>query len=57
MRREHFYRNKKALKRSAAGAALALFRIRLTGKRSRPRGLTSRRMQGTMNPGRKRHGK
>ena len=25
MRREHFYRNKKALKRSAAGAALALF--------------------------------
>lgn len=32
MRREHFYRNKKALKRSAAGAALALFlALQITG--------------------------
>ena len=91
MRREHFYRNKKAVKRSAAGAALAIFlALQITGcsqtadqnkadrKRSRPRGLkrkarrlrkaaqklrktarelTSRRIQGTMNPGRKRPGK
>ena len=32
MRREHFYRNKKALKRSAAGAVLALFlALQITG--------------------------
>lgn len=32
MRREHFYRNKKALKRSAAGAALAIFlALQITG--------------------------
>lgn len=32
MRREHFYRNKKTLKRSAAGAALALFlALQITG--------------------------
>lgn len=32
MRREHFYRNKKAVKRSAAGAALALFlALQITG--------------------------
>ena len=32
MRREHFYRNKKTVKRSAAGAALALFlALQITG--------------------------
>ena len=32
MRREHFYRNKKAVKRSAAGAALAIFlALQITG--------------------------
>ena len=78
MRREHFYRNKKAVKRSAAGAALALFlALQITGcsqtadqnkadrKTEQAQGTEkegtaaeeSRRIQGTMTPGRKRPGK